>query len=98
MASKLAAGGPASKQPTSKMSADSRAAACSEADRNPARHADEEVRPSARLAGEVREFCVQRQIEDEVDVTIRLRRFSWTPNLPISHPVAAGPARVFPRF
>ena len=26
------------------------------------------------------------------------RRFSWTPNLPISHPVAAGPARVFPRF
>jgi hypothetical protein len=74
MASNLAAGGPASKESASKLSADPMAATCRDADRNPARLADDEVRPSARLVGEVREFCAQEQIENEVHATIHLAR------------------------
>jgi hypothetical protein len=74
MASKLAAGGPASMEPASEEPADPEAATRCEADRNPTRPADGEVRPSARLADDVREFCARKQIEDEVHATIRLAR------------------------
>jgi hypothetical protein len=69
MATNLAAGGTASQEP-----ADLEAATRCEADTNPSRPADGEVRPSARLTGEVREFCARKQIEDEVHATIRLAR------------------------
>jgi hypothetical protein len=77
MASKPAAGGPARKKPASRRAAGSRAASRRGVDGNPTRQADED-RPSAHLMSEVRAFCAQRQIEDEVQATIRLAKRHFT--------------------
>jgi hypothetical protein len=73
MVSKPAAGGQSSKKPAA-----AKAATRGETDRNRARQANDELRPSARLASAVRAFCAEKQIEAEVQATIRLARRHFT--------------------